>query len=427
MIARIEALNYRCFQHVAQELRPFNVLVGPNASGKSTFLDVLRLLQDFLNTGLEHAVLIGADPHRPRGRARRIEELFFQGRGDRFELAVELDLPRRFLESEAPDACHRARYEVAFGRAESGELSVWAENFVLKTLTPELGADGGRAQGPWETPTGRTILSAWTKHPAPPMVTWTGPGGPRPQTFESEMQEWFGKFKLKPGKSALASLPEDTEKFPIALWVRNVLQGGVHSLALDVEALRRPCSPTLPTTLLSDGSNLPRVVQKLRQDHPDRFKDWIAHVQTVLPDLKTIDVIEQEHDRHTYLRLHHTSGDPVPAWLISDGTLRMLALTILPYILVRDSIYLIEEPENGVHPQAIESVLDALSSVYDNQVLLATHSPMLMSRAELKDLLCFRRGEDGAAEVIRGDRHPYLADWKGEVSLSTLYASGVLS
>ncbi len=44
MITLVEALNYRCLRHISQPLGPFHVLVGPNASGKTTFLDVIAFL-----------------------------------------------------------------------------------------------------------------------------------------------------------------------------------------------------------------------------------------------------------------------------------------------------------------------------------------------------------------------------------------------
>jgi len=51
-----EALNYRCLKYVRQTLGPFQVLVGPNATGKTTFLDVIGFLGDVVSKGLESAV-----------------------------------------------------------------------------------------------------------------------------------------------------------------------------------------------------------------------------------------------------------------------------------------------------------------------------------------------------------------------------------
>lgn len=73
MIRLVEALNYRCLAYISQPLYPFHVLVGPNASGKSTFLDVLGLIRDFLTMGLDSAILT-REGHS--GRASRVEELF---------------------------------------------------------------------------------------------------------------------------------------------------------------------------------------------------------------------------------------------------------------------------------------------------------------------------------------------------------------
>jgi hypothetical protein len=50
-VTRIEALGYRSLRYVSQPLLPFQVLVGPNASGKSAFLDVIAFLGDLLRVG----------------------------------------------------------------------------------------------------------------------------------------------------------------------------------------------------------------------------------------------------------------------------------------------------------------------------------------------------------------------------------------
>jgi predicted ATP-dependent endonuclease of OLD family len=90
-------------------------------------------------------------------------------------------------------------------------------------------------------------------------------------------------------------------------------------------------------------------------------------------------------------------------------------------------LYLIEEPENGIHPRAVETVFQSLSSIYGAQVLLATHSPVVASMAALEQVLCFARGSEGATDLIRGSEHPRLKTWKGSVDLGTMLAAGILS
>jgi len=119
-------------------------------------------------------------------------------------------------------------------------------------------------------------------------------------------------------------------------------------------------------------------------------------------------------------------GRQLPSWLLSDGTLRLLAMTVLAYLPEEMGIYIIEEPENGVHPRALEAVYQSLSSVYEGQVFCATHSPIFLNLATPNELLCFTLNERGATDIVPGNRHPYLKEWRSEVSLGNLLASGIL-
>ena len=56
MIQRLETLYYQCLRHIEQDLAPFHMLVGANGSGKTTFLDAIAFLGDFVRDGLDAAI-----------------------------------------------------------------------------------------------------------------------------------------------------------------------------------------------------------------------------------------------------------------------------------------------------------------------------------------------------------------------------------
>jgi len=122
--------------------------------------------------------------------------------------------------------------------------------------------------------------------------------------------------------------------------------------------------------------------------------------------------------------------------MTSDGTLRLLALTVLAYLPIggmsldrfffNDRLFLVEEPENGVHPMALDAIYDSLASVYDGQVLVATHSPVFLRRGKPDEVLCFAKTGDGTTDIVRGDDHPMLRDWQGSVDMDLLFATGVI-
>ena len=190
--------------------------------------------------------------------------------------------------------------------------------------------------------------------------------------------------------------------------------------------IRRPSPPTRVSGFMPDGSNLPWVVDRLQADDSEKFSDWIEHLQTALPDLRGISTIERPEDRHRYMIYEYAGGFEVPSWLVSDGTLRLTALTLPAYLHDLRGIYLIEEPENGIHPGAVATAYDSLSSMYDAQILLASHSTVVLNSAAIDDVLCFAKDESGATDIVLGSEHPLLREWQGEVALGSLLASGVL-
>ena len=423
MIRLIEALNYRCLRYVHQPLDRFAVLVGANGSGKTTFLDVITFLGQLVSEGVEAAVW---------ERTRNFQELVWKQESSHFELAVEAQAPEPLCACFGENGYNAIRYEVRVGiHSDTKEAAILDERGLVKR------AEGYQPRKPdvfplLREPPDTILVGAGSTHRQGKHRTIFRKGPRGNDNFYSEVHHktgkgWFPSIRLGPRKSALGNLPDDTTKFPIATWFRQLLIDGIQSLMLNSLALRRPSPPGQRRGFSADGSNLPWVVAQLEEpQHRSRLQQWVAHLQTALPDLVAVYTRERPEDRHRYLVLKYRSDLEVPSWLASDGTLRLLALTLPAYVPDMEGVYLVEEPENGIHPRAIETVFQSLSSVYDAQILLATHSPVILSLAKPEQVLCFQKTEQGATDIVRGKEHPSLRDWRGKPDLSVLFASGVL-
>jgi predicted ATP-dependent endonuclease of OLD family len=111
MITLIEAKNFRALRYIRQELKRFQVLTGPNAAGKTTFMDVLSFLSDLIAFGPAPAI---------QNRAQTFDDLLSEHRGDAFELAVEARVPDDLRKKTSQPHFDIIRYEVRIGRAENG-------------------------------------------------------------------------------------------------------------------------------------------------------------------------------------------------------------------------------------------------------------------------------------------------------------------
>lgn len=391
VLRRLAIENYGPLRQVAAELGRCTVIVGRNATGKSTFLDALGFLADALEHGLERAW---------RARSEDWHDLLWYGRGDAFTLALEVEIP----EWLRPDR-RVARYELCVGVLSSGAVGVRHERLYLRP--------GSRPP--------RELLHADTPRG---WLRVVGQGEDRAAYFHAEVGDWKTVFQLPPEHLALANVQASLDRFPVALRVRDLLSSGVTQLALSADAMRRACSPRLTGRLRRNGENLPLRIAELQESAPDRFRRWIAQVREALPQLDVVEVGERPEDRHRYLIVKYKDGLRVPAWRLSDGTLRILALTLLGY-LDEDAIVLVEEPENGVHPRAVEAVYEALAAAPRSQILVATHSPVLLGIVPPDDLLCFvHDGQE--TTIVPGREHPALKSWRHEVDLGTMFAAGIL-
>ena len=432
MIRRIQALNYRCLRYVDVRLDRFHILVGPNASGKSTLLDVVGFLGDMVQDGLLGAV---------EKRTRNFQDLVWdRPKGDMgFELALEFDFPPNVVDAPTAEVdCERLRYEVRIREGEEG-FGIDCERAMVIPKPSRQPKRRGTSYFPDSVRPPQTILRRRGKGVFPVFLR----SGSKVKVIVGDPRRAIGPQALPIGinlgqrKSALGYLPglldmrelsTSGKGFRAFMYVKEEIFSSVKPLFLDSLKIRQPSPPYYRRRKLSpNGWSLPWLVMQLQQKHKAEFAEWLSHVQTMLADLESIRVVEREEDRNSYLMLKYKTGVEVPSWMVSDGTLRFLAITLIPYLPYAEQIYLLEEPENGVHPLALDAIYDSLSSAYDSQVFVATHSPAFLKLAEPNEVLCFAKDKQGATDIVRGDRHPILKDWQGTVDIEALFATGVIS
>jgi predicted ATPase len=430
MIRRIQALNYRCLHHVDVALDRFHVLVGPNAAGKSTLFDVVAFLSDFVSDGLGAAV---------EKRTRNFQDLVWSRpkTGLGFQLAVEFVIPAHVKERLPKTGGFQLfRYEIEIEETKRGAKIVSERGLLMHK-------SAGRRK--------RRALR-FPEHRAAPDSILQGSKGRKSRTVLRQRDKDGCSYRtettLKSGwtrrtygflgrtRAALSDVRVAESGFPMASYVASMLEAFTTSLILDSLCMRQPSPLKKNLGFSMDGSSLPWVVKFLREHRKSDYHEWILHIKTVLPDIEDIRVVEREDDRHAYLMLRYREGVEVPSWMTSDGTLRLLALAVLAYLPTRrtssergffsDRLFLVEEPENGVHPMALDAIYDSLASVYSGQVLVATHSPVFLRMAKPEDVLCFAKTEGGATDIVRGDAHPLLRDWQGSVDMDLLFAMGVI-
>lgn len=430
MISRIEAYRYRCFNTLDIALGQQHVFSGSNGSGKTTLLDIPALIGDLLKVTDINDAFFKPINGRERARAEEAIEIVHQLRGDYFMLATEIKLPDSVIDELVRDAssiwlrkfedpAHRpdtARYELSI-RIKDGALEVNEEHLTLfpdnlNRLEHGMGL-AGTSEYPKNKPWFKVLSRSWGEK----------------VRYQAEYQAGKSsilEFGLRDNQLALAALPADHDLYPAALWVQAFLLEGSHCYEPQWSAMRLAASPRDKGCFKSDGSSLPWQVYELQEKDPEGVGEWLELVQMALPSISTIEAKKRSDDSYCYLEVTYNNGMEIPSSGLSHGTLHILALTIIPYLQEPPNIITLEEPENGIHPKAIDAVLEALKLSSKTQIWLSTHSPVVLANSELEQIISMRFNKDGATEVLKGNEHPRLKEWKGEVDLGSLFAAGVL-
>jgi predicted ATPase len=395
VIAGIRIRNYKGIKGTPRiDLSPFHVLVGPNSSGKTTFLDAIEFIKACIIEGPTSAV---------ERRAPEFRDLTFLRRGGPIELEVALCFP-----DSQQQANNSLRYKLVLTYDKKAGIRVAHE--ILEQLSDgATRARSVRLLG--KTSTGRDF-------------------------YTREKSTSKDSFQFGPQKLALSLTPPDQQMYPTGNLVKDFLSRGVRYVQLNSVAMRQPVQATRSAELDLDGTNLARVVGDLlhgKSDSTERssgraaVERWTRHLRYALEDLETISWAKREPDNAEYLILSFAGGLKCPMWLVSDGVLRMLALTLPAFLPINSpSVYMVEEPENGVHPHALEIILKALNAIPASQVFIATHSPLVVQQVGPNPLLCFTRDPETGIHVIHGKDHSALKDWQGTPDLSSIFASRVL-
>lgn len=323
------------------QLTPLNVLIGPNGAGKSNFIEALELL---------HAAPTDlSEPIRLGGTTR---EWLWKGEPTSESAIVTTNI-------EAPEFPADLKYSLTFTEAAS-RIEILDEVLEESSLREPNGSD---------------VTFYYRFQKGQPLINVR-----QEQAEERVVTRKMTRVSLKPGQSVLSQM-RSVETYPEITQVASKF-GQIQIFrewSFGRSAPLRQSQPAnLPeNALLPNLVNLGLVLNDL--EHRDQWQRFLSLMKQFLPRFNRMTTRIQGGAVQIYL---HESGlkTPVAATRLSDGTIRFL--TLLGILLNPDPTPLlcIEEPELGLHPDALAIVADLLVEASQRcQVIVSTHSDVLVS------------------------------------------------
>jgi predicted ATPase len=184
--------------------------------------------------------------------------------------------------------------------------------------------------------------------------------------------------------------------------------------------MRQPGSPAPVQDIGTLGDQISSFLYHLRGEDNKRFAAVFRTLRTIIPSVESLDV-DLDDRRGTLDILVRQSGIDFSSRIVSEGTLRVLALSALAVNPWSGSLLAFEEPENGVHPRRLELIAELLLSLcvqQERQILVTTHSPLfasIMLRRSREDptlvrLFQVRQGLEGTSVKPLDPKNPLFDD-----------------
>ena len=375
MLSKITLENFFSFREPTTiELNPdLNILLGINGSGKSNFLKAIELLYEILaGNGLEKIFLkkwSGFDTVAN-----------FNG-----ALQDEIKLSFEFNKEALNNIGHRQGYQ--FKANPIYEIAICKAGTTSYYLKEKL-----YSQPPGENEfifmemnNARGIISTWEKDRV---------GIQRyPQAHQ--------QVNFKSTEPVLSQI-SDPERFYPLFTLKRALEEVCVYYYFDTtfsSVIRQPSSYGTETKLLPDGQNLMTILNNIKNNHPlwyDRIDDAIKKIN---PYFKDINFNFLGSKLYLVLREQYLSKS-VSIEHISEGTLHYLLLLSILFNPERGNLVCIDEPESNLHPDMIYTVANGIKEASkDTQLMVTTHSPLLLNSFDIEDILIFEKNDRNQTEV----------------------------
>jgi hypothetical protein len=240
----------------------------------------------------------------------------------------------------------------------------------------------------------REQFMSYAKHRRNPFLE-TGEKDGKP-SFEIHQDIRAGRVRPAEAAEATVLSSMGSAEFPHLYALREELRSW-RFLQLDPATLRRPSPTIAPEVLEPDGSNLATVLARIqaetRTDERPRgaLTDIAADLGELIAGVNGLAVEEDERNREYRVSVALRDGLPFSSRVVSDGTLRVLALLTMLHDPKHGGLICFEEPENGVHPMRLRRLIQRLRDLVTDpsgaeppaepltQILMNSHSPVVLA------------------------------------------------
>lgn len=429
ILKSMDVKNFKSFQDLHLDLHKFNVIIGANASGKSNFTQIFKFLQDTHKCGLDDAISMQGGIEFVRNREIGTSE----------DLSIELHFvsktqglgsPVKVGKDYASCEAKESSYSIKIGSTRS-KTGYFVKEETLK----------GKFEIRKVIERKKVLKKAEVLAEGEATLSRDEEGRMRgfliPKKVSIKTEQIFPMLKLfnimDERSRRTGSTRHQTRVFHMAIAspVFTGMSDFLNNLTIydiDPKMSKKPTQITGRSELEHDGSNLAVVLRKIMSTKKSKRR-MVSLLKDLLPFLEDLS-ISRLADSSLYAHQKESYGrKSLPATLISDGTINLIALVVALYF-EREPFVIIEEPERNIHPSLISKLVEMIKEVSERmgkQIIVTTHNPEVVRHAGVKNLVLAFRNKKGFSEMSNpSDKKEVQEFLNADMGVEELYIQNLL-
>jgi predicted ATPase len=391
MLKHISIKGFKSIRELDLDLSPINVLIGANGSGKSNFISFFKLLHWMMRSPGQLQFFVG--------QSGGANSFLFDG-------AVFTKKIQSNLQFESTSGQYNYSFELAYAASDTFIFSEEKFGDLLNSSSDHV------------VPKNSSSIDEY------PNIQQLDNSPLNLRTLNLNLtKERISGYR----ESRLIDLGTSGSQVArnIFLLMQNFASHQFHDTS-QTARLKQRCSIYDNQNLKEDAGNLAAFLLQIRVYHPRYYQRIVDTIRQIAPLFA--DFVLEPMNNTILLQWREIGTDLVfSPHQASDGTLRAMALVTL-LLQPPDSlpdVLILDEPELGLHPYAIDVVGSLINGVSNRcQVILATQSPLLVDCFEPEEIIVVERNnrESSFKRLVQAD----LEDWLEEYSLSELWNKNVI-